>query len=193
MITDKNISILLQGRKIVDDYNIKVKRYGDLPYLIEKVENDLSSLEFTLATFLQFDQNMVLYEIDECYRIRRKDNPDAPALCDECIGRAPKCYLGVEANCFQGKASIPPMNESKIAKEYIDASIAVDFDYMSHPEPSGIRLLQFLDFANGLPNDCFGFFRKIKEPRFELFWQDFKNIRWQGKAVQDQIESRRNL
>lgn len=188
-----DIDKLLIGRNAIDNHNRN--------YLIKGVYTNpdnillkeaLMSIGMDITDFYTFDLHCVLYEIDKCYRVRSKADSTLNSFCDQCEGRSVPCYsIGCKTtNTGPLSNTIPPKEESEI---YIDQqnylnSVGINIE----ARPRAFQVLEWLDFNGHFPTHCCMQLYLIKEPAFNLFWQDFTSIKVFGRTMQNLIDIENN-
>lgn len=163
---------LLKFRNLYDEYQKIINIKGI------KTEKDVSNYKQSLrdigfiSTKQAFDINLKLnlIEADNCFRFRRKDNFETPALCDGCEGRSVISCIGVA--CGGGDTEMSIFDEytpdSLIVKEQRDESIRINRAPLFFIRPLSVFHLERLNEYT--TPYCIGVRYKIKEPDFDIFW-----------------------
>lgn len=165
-----DIEKVIYGRSAIEEYRRIVSIKGTKgTFDVVKLNKKMKDINMSIEEFNDFNLNMNLQEADRCYRFRRKDNFETPAICDSCIGRMThNCYTILCGNPDQVYNYIDYTPNSLIVKEQVDyaQNLNIEIPYLLTPMAGFMNHKLF----SSLNQICIGFGHKIIEPEFNLFW-----------------------
>jgi len=169
-----DIDKLIAGRIAIDEYIEACRIKGcKSPADSNRMISTLADIGFDTASFYDFNFDQNLKEVDRSYRFRRWDNPEAPALCDSCVGRFTlPCYSNIGDCSVSGIDMVYAFDkhtpDDLWKKEQEEESARTGAIPAFFAKPFCFFMMQQIVYP---PEQyCTGVAVKILEPRFDVLW-----------------------